>query len=56
MGSDAFMLTSRLTQLKSFPDSSVQGLTGLLTLSPTQRVVRQLQWAEFRDGLVQPLQ
>ena len=55
MGSDAFMLTSRLTQLKSLPDSSVQGLTGLLTLSPTQRIVRQLQWAEFRDGLVQPL-
>ncbi len=55
MGSDAYLLTSRLTQLKNLPDSSAQGLSGLLSLSPTQRVVRQLQWAEFRDGIVQPL-
>lgn len=55
MGSDAYLLTSRLTQLKSLPESSTQGLSGLLSLSPSQRVVRQLQWAEFRDGAVQPL-
>ena len=55
MGSDAYLLTSRLTQLKILPDSNTQGLSGELSLSPTQRVVRQLPWAEFRDGLVQPL-
>ncbi|MBF7730340.1 penicillin-binding protein activator [Pseudomonas sp. N040] len=55
MGSDAYLLTSRLNQLKSLPESNAQGLSGLLSLSQTQRVVRQLQWAEFRDGLVQPL-
>ena len=55
MGSDAFLLTSRLNQLKILPDSSIQGLSGQLSLSPTQRVVRQLPWAEFRDGLIQPL-
>ena len=55
MGSDAYLLTSRLTQLKALPDSNTQGLSGQLSLSPTQRVVRQLPWAEFRDGLVQPL-
>lgn len=55
MGSDAYLLTSRLAQLKVLPDSSVQGLSGLLSLSPTQRIERQLQWAEFRDGRVQPL-
>ena len=55
MGSDAYMLTSRLAQLKVLPESNTQGLSGLLSLSPTQRVVRQLSWAEFRDGFVQPL-
>ena len=55
MGSDAYLLTSRLVQLKALPQSSAQGLSGLLSLNPSQRVVRQLPWAEFRDGRVQPL-
>jgi len=55
MGNDAYLLTSYLAQLKALPDSNTQGLSGLLSLSPTQRVVRQLPWAEFRDGFVQPL-
>ena len=34
---------------------SIGGLTGTLSLNPTQRIERQLQWAEFRNGQVQPL-
>lgn len=55
MGYDAFLLVPRLNQLKALPDSNIQGLSGQLSLSPGQRVTRQLPWAEFRDGQVQRL-
>ena len=55
MGSDAYLLTSRLSQLKALPDTTLQGQSGELSLSPTQRITRQLPWAEFRDGQVKPL-
>ncbi|WP_425916729.1 penicillin-binding protein activator [Pseudomonas sp. GWSMS-1] len=55
MGADAYLLTPRLNQLKALPDTRLQGLTGTLSLSPTQRIERQLPWAEFRDGQVQSL-
>lgn len=55
MGADAYLLTPRLNQLKALPDTRLQGLTGTLSLTPTQRIERQLPWAEFRDGQVQPL-
>ncbi len=52
MGVDAYRLAPRLTQLKALPDSSVEGLSGRLTLSPSQRIERHLPWAEFRNGQV----
>jgi outer membrane PBP1 activator LpoA protein len=55
MGYDAFMLAPRLTQMQSIPGSSLPGLSGELSLDQNQRIVRQLPWAEFRDGSVQPL-
>ncbi|MBM7061607.1 penicillin-binding protein activator [Pseudomonas sp. UL073] len=55
MGVDAYRLAPRLSQLKALPDSEVDGLTGNLSLTPNQRVQRQLPWAEFRDGQVQRL-
>lgn len=55
MGADAYLLAPRLNQLKALPETRLQGLSGSLSLSPTQRVERQLPWAEFRDGQVQPL-
>ena len=55
MGADAYQLAPRLNQLKTLPDTRLQGLSGTLSLSPTQRIERQLPWAEFRDGQVQPL-
>ena len=55
MGVDAYMLTSRLGQLKALPDSRIDGLSGSLGMSPTQHVERQLPWAEFVNGQVQRL-
>ncbi|MGH8433416.1 MAG: penicillin-binding protein activator [Pseudomonas sp.] len=55
MGVDAYRLVPRLGQLKALPDSRVDGLSGSLSLNPTQRIERQLPWAEFRDGQVQRL-
>lgn len=55
MGADAFQLAPRLSQLKALPEMRLQGLSGNLSLGPAQRIERQLPWAEFRDGQVQPL-
>ena len=55
MGIDAYNLTPRLGQMKALPDSQIDGLSGSLRMSPTQRVERQLPWAEFVNGQVQRL-
>ena len=55
MGVDAYTLTSRLGQLKALPDSRIDGLSGSLSMSPSQHVERQLPWAEFVNGQVQRL-
>jgi outer membrane PBP1 activator LpoA protein len=55
MGADAYQLAPRLDQLKALPDTRLQGLSGNLSLGHAQRIERQLPWAEFRDGQVQPL-
>ncbi|SFH93462.1 hypothetical protein SAMN05216206_0807 [Pseudomonas guineae] len=55
MGADAYLLAPRLNQLKALPDTQLPGLTGTLSLNSTQRIERELPWAEFRDGQVQPL-
>ncbi|PTR29223.1 MULTISPECIES: penicillin-binding protein activator [unclassified Pseudomonas] len=55
MGVDAYRLAPRLGQLKSLPDSRINGESGSLGMSQSQRVVRQLPWAEFANGQVQRL-
>ncbi|MBV7561600.1 penicillin-binding protein activator [Pseudomonas sp. sia0905] len=55
MGVDAFRLAPRLDQLKTLPDSRVEGLSGNLSLGASQRVERQLPWAQFSNGQVQRL-
>ena len=55
MGMDAYNLAPRLSQLKSLPDSRIDGLTGQLSLNSTQRIERLLPWAEFQAGQVQRL-
>ena len=55
MGVDAYRLTPSLGQLKALPDSRIDGLSGSLSMSPSQRIERQLPWAEFVNGQVQNL-
>lgn len=55
MGVDAYSLAPRLNQLKALPDNRVEGLSGSLTMNPSQRVERQLPWAEFSGGQVKRL-
>jgi hypothetical protein len=55
MGADAYLLAPRLSQLKTLPETRIDGLSGSLSLNPAQRIERQLPWAEFRDGRVERL-
>ena len=55
MGIDAYRLTPSLGQLKALPDSRIDGLSGSLSMNPTQRIERRLPWAEFVNGQVQTL-
>lgn len=55
MGVDAYSLAPRLGQLKTLPDNRIEGLSGSLSMSPSQRIERQLPWAEFAGGQVKRL-
>lgn len=56
MGIDAYNLAPNLSQLKALPAMRIQGLTGSLGLTKTQRVERSnLPWAEFSNGQVKTL-
>jgi outer membrane PBP1 activator LpoA protein len=55
MGADAFTLAPRLDQLKALPDNRVDGLSGSLSMTTTQRIERQLPWAKFDGGQVKRL-
>ena len=54
MGADALLLQSRLGVLDALPGALLNGETGALTLQEG-RIVRQLQWAEFKRGIPQPV-
>lgn len=49
LGTDASQLTGELSELTNSSTSGVTGATGTLYLRGHQ-VMRQLQWAQFRDG------
>jgi outer membrane PBP1 activator LpoA protein len=50
LGADAYLLQSRLAQLRAGPDVLLQGDTGLLTLNPQLQIVRELRPAKFDGG------
>jgi outer membrane PBP1 activator LpoA protein len=56
MGADAYLLAPRLNQLLALPETRLEGLSGVLSLTPEQRIERRLPWAVFHDGAVQPIQ
>lgn len=50
LGVDAYRVFPRLQQLKQIPDQRVFGATGVLRLNEENVVIRDLMWAQFRDG------
>ncbi len=50
LGSDAVRVYPYLTQLKSSPLVTIQGETGALSLTSTNRFKRTLTWAKFEQG------
>jgi len=54
LGADAFLLQSRLSQFQSGPEFMIRGNTGILSLDPQLRIVRELQPATFDRGVLRP--
>jgi outer membrane PBP1 activator LpoA protein len=53
LGADAYRLQSRFSQLQAGPDALVPGDTGLLTLDPGQKMLREPRLATFAGGKLQ---
>lgn len=54
MGVDAYRLQARLYLLRNLPNSALPGVTGTLRLNGA-RLVRESDWAVFRDGKAVPV-
>jgi hypothetical protein len=54
LGIDSFRLYARLNQFYDGDTVSIQGATGLLTVSENQIINRELETAEFIDGIATP--
>ncbi|MCO4756835.1 MAG: penicillin-binding protein activator [Oceanospirillaceae bacterium] len=50
LGIDAFKIHPYLNQLAATEGAAVQGETGSLTVDGNKKVVRNMQWAKFRNG------
>ncbi|CAM3553975.1 penicillin-binding protein activator [Parendozoicomonas haliclonae] len=50
LGADAWRIYPRLEQLAQSDGAKMYGLTGMLTISPTREVNRELSWQYFRNG------
>lgn len=54
LGVDAYDIIPYLNNLRLFDYERYNGLTGVLQLTASNRVYRQLPWARFRNGLPRP--
>ena len=54
-GIDAFRLYPRIRQLESGASNAFSGATGVLSLDPDNRIIRQLDWARMDQGLARPV-
>ncbi|MDO3723112.1 penicillin-binding protein activator [Marinobacter sp. chi1] len=50
MGADAWQLSKRLPLLRQVENSSLEGQTGVLTMSDNGSIRRQQLWAQFQNG------
>jgi outer membrane PBP1 activator LpoA protein len=55
LGVDAFQIYARLPQLKQAPQMRIYGATGSLSLTPDGRIEREQMWAQFKQGLAEPV-
>ncbi|MEH6578788.1 MAG: penicillin-binding protein activator [Amphritea sp.] len=55
LGIDAFQLYPYLAQLAAFPNTQVNGESGILTIPHNNHIQRHLTWSTFRDGKPQPI-
>jgi len=55
MGVDSFRLVNRLAQLRSYPETRIQGATGILSLASDGRIQRELPGAQMVNGMAQLL-
>ncbi len=55
LGTDAYLLSSRLPLLERLSDINIPGNSGLLSLGADQQIHRQLEWAKFEAGIVKPI-
>lgn len=54
LGVDAYNIIPHLDNLRQYRYEQYSGVTGMLQLSETNRLYRQLQWARFGNGLPRP--
>jgi hypothetical protein len=52
LGADAFLLQTKFAQLRAGEDMLIRGNTGVLSMTPTLHIKRQLQSAIFDGGNV----
>ncbi len=50
LGADAYLLATSLGYLENYPDATLDGWTGALSLREGRRVFRTLEWARFTGG------
>ena len=56
LGIDAFALMREYPALKHVASSSIDGSTGQLSINANGKVKRNLSWAQFKKGIVVPLE
>lgn len=54
MGIDAQRIFARLPQMQQYPETTVNGATGVLSLSTDGRIRRQLSWGVIQEGTLAP--
>ncbi len=54
LGVDAYQLAPRLELMAKFPESQLQGVTGMLRINEHAQIRRTLEWATFVNGKVNP--
>ena len=56
MAYDSVALLDDLNQLRVFPGKQYAGLTGQLSIASDGQINRQLNWAQYKDKQIKPVQ